>query len=57
MFKITFSTEIQIYRFVFKREVGQKRGAKGGGGLSVQETSLGSLECSSKDQKLMAYLM
>lgn len=42
MFKITFSTEIQIYRFVFKCEVGQKRGAKGGGGLSVQETSLGT---------------
>lgn len=57
MFKITFSIEIQIYRFVFKCEVGQKRGAKGGGGLSVQETSLRNLECSSKDQKLMAYLM
>ena len=29
MFKITFSTEIQIYRVVFKREVGQKWGRGG----------------------------
>lgn len=30
MFKITFSTEIQIYRVVFKCEVGQKWGRGGG---------------------------
>lgn len=56
MFKITFSTEIQIYRVVFKCEVGEK-GERGWGGLSVQETSLGNLECNRQDQKLMAYLM
>lgn len=55
MFKITFSTEIQIYRVVFKCEVGQKWGRRGG--LSVQEISLGNLECNRQDQKLMAYLM
>lgn len=33
MFKITFSTEIQIYRLVFKCEVGQKW--ERGGGVSV----------------------
>lgn len=44
---------------MFKCEVGTEVGAEGvgGGELSVQETSLGNLECNSKDQKLMAYLM
>lgn len=54
MFKLIFSTEIQIYWVVFKHEVGQKGG---GWGLSVQETSLGNLKCNSQDPKLMAYLM